>query len=97
MKQIKANFGFLEQVYSWPDVVEPEIEMETLGFKTVDREIDIGAHMWSEIRNLICSRNLFRSAVVANMKLISKRDLFPLPRAQRVLSYRFIQNWWRIY
>ena len=30
LKQIKANFGFLEQVYSWPDVVEPEIEMATL-------------------------------------------------------------------
>ena len=41
MKQIKANFGFLEQVYSWPDVVEPEIEMETLTFKTVDPEISV--------------------------------------------------------
>ena len=42
----------------------------------LDGNVEIGAHVWSEISNLICLRHLFISRAVANLKSVSRKVLF---------------------
>ena len=56
------------------------------------RNSEIDAHVWSEISNLTCSRNLFGPTVVTNFNL--EKQLFSFKRAQRVLSYHLIYVPW---
>ena len=53
-----------------------------LGF-ILDGDLEIGAHVWSDIGYLICSRHLFRSRAVIN-------HIFSFICVQQVLSYHLI-------
>ena len=53
----------------------------------LDGNSEIGVHARNDACYLICLRHLFRSRLVTNLKLFSRKELFFLLRAQYVLSY----------
>ena len=55
-----------------------------MGLK-LDGNLEIGAHVWSDIDDFICLRHLLRSRAVANLKIW--KVLFSFTRAQYMLSY----------
>ena len=52
----------------------------------IDGSAEIGAHVRSNIFNLICLRHLIRSRAIINCIFLLE-DLFSFKRAQHILSY----------
>ena len=63
---------------------------------TWDGNSETDTPVQSEIGNLICIRDLFRSKALAILKLFLQKDMFSFTRAQRVLCYHLIQVPWII-
>ena len=56
----------------------------------LDGNSEIGAHVWSKFRNLICPRHFFISRALTNLIFFFKIELFSVLSAQHVLSYQQI-------
>ena len=58
----------------------------------IDGNSGIGAHMWSEIGNLISLRHFFLIESIRKTGSHFEKDLFSFTRAQEVLSYHLYKN-----
>ena len=56
----------------------------------LDGNLEIGAHVQSDLGQQICLMHLFRSRAVTNLIYFSEKDPFPFTRAQRALSCHLI-------
>ena len=56
----------------------------------LDGNIDMGAHVWSDLGYLFCSRHLLISRKRSRIGFFIQKDPFSFIRAQHVLSYNVI-------
>ena len=56
----------------------------------LDGDLEIGAHVRSNLNHLICLRHLIRSREVTYRIFLHRKEVVSFLRAQHVLSYRIL-------